>query len=121
MVFVPVPMKYTLIPVAHVPWVLTIAIFPYRFKLFELLVEAKLGVLAVTVQVISLQSALGTLMVTVWLAAENDALSKITSSIDVGGHWPPAPPLLKDHRLISFQFPVPPTQYKVRDVADPPA
>jgi hypothetical protein len=56
------------------------------FKLFADEEEAKLGVLFVTVHVMFLQSPFGTFNVTVWLAAENEALSNITSSIDVGGH-----------------------------------
>jgi hypothetical protein len=80
------------------------------FRLFADELDAKFGVLVVTLHVIFLQSAFGTFIVTVWLVAVNDELSKITSSIDVGGHCPPAPPLLKDQRFTSFQFPVPPTQ-----------
>ena len=120
-VFTPVPIKYTFMDVVHVPCVLTMARLPYRFKLFAELVEAKFGLFVVTVHVIFLQSALGTFKVTVWLTAENDELLNTTSSMDVGGHSPPAPPLLNDHRLMSFQLPEPPTQYKVREAAAPPA
>ena len=120
-VFTPDPIKYTFIDVDHVPCVLTMARLPYMFKLFAELVDVKFGLLALTVHVMSLQSALGTFKVTVWLTAENDELLNTTSSMDVGGHSPPAPPLLNDQRLMSFQLPEPPTQYKVREAAAPPA
>jgi hypothetical protein len=91
------------------------------FRLFAVELDAKLGVLVVTLHVMFRQSAFGTFIVTVWLVAVNDELSKITSSMEVGGHCPPAPPLVDDHLFTSFQFPLPPTQYRVLDVADPPA
>ena len=80
------------------------------FKLFALLVEEKLGEFVVTLHVMSLQSALGTFMLTIWFVVENDGLVNTTSSMEVGGHSPPAPPLLKDQCATSFQFPGPPTQ-----------
>ena len=49
---------------------------PYRFKLFALLVEAKLGVLVVTVQYMFTQLALAKFKVTVWFGAENELLVK---------------------------------------------
>ena len=83
---------------------------PYMFKLFTDELDEKFGVLAETFHVIFLQSALGTFIVTVWLVAVNDELLKVTLSFTPGTPAPPAPPDEVDHFVMSFQFPVPPTQ-----------
>jgi hypothetical protein len=49
---------------------------PYRFRLLAEEVDAKLGVLVVTVQYIFTQFALARLRVTVWFGAENELLVK---------------------------------------------
>jgi hypothetical protein len=64
-VFVPVPMKYTFIPVAQVPCAAVIVKLPYIFKLFAVELEANIGVLLVFDQVMLRQSAFGTFIVTV--------------------------------------------------------
>src|SRR3990167_9643266 len=58
---------------------------------------------------VKLAIAAFTLIVTVH-AATHDAASIVTEFAAVGTVQPPAPPEESDHRAVSFQFPVPPTQ-----------
>jgi hypothetical protein len=84
--------------------------FPYIFKLFDVELEANIGVLLVFDHVMLLQFALAIFSVTVWFAPVKDCCVKNTLSFTPGTPAPPAPPDDKDHLLISLQLPVPPTQ-----------
>jgi hypothetical protein len=46
---------------------------------------------------------------------ENERSVKNTLSINSGMHSPPIPPFVSDQLILSFQIPVPPTQYKFRE------
>ena len=109
-VFVPVPKKYTFIPVAHVPCAATMARLPYIFKLLAVELDAKFGALLVFDHVMLLQFALAIFNVTVWFAPVKDCCVKNTLSFTPGTPAPPAPPEVVDHFAISLQLPVPPTQ-----------
>ena len=76
MVFNPLPRKYTFMEVVHEPCKEVNNKLPYRFRLLAEEVDAKFGVLVVTVQYMFTQLALAKFNVTVWFGAENELLVK---------------------------------------------
>ena len=71
--------------------------------------SASVGVLATPVQSMLAQVA-PAVRVTVWLPAVKELALKATASMETGTAAPAAPPEVSDQWLVSFQFPVPPTQ-----------